>query len=453
MAIKVEPQPETAALTGSEEEAFGIPFWPPFRLAASGLYTWRFPIFDHSPGNRSHCRGCRPSRIPGPGAAAVVTEACDGQSVDTATSALFPILSERIRLDVDGRYPQMVVSGDMSTGLFSTVHWIANLTKTGSNSYIGAIWYRDPPVAPFPYDSVKVTTGGGWLFDPRTATVVFTGPGGIQRTRTYAYTSPYFHDVDLEVDFQDGVTPATSFATCSHPNRPATLPCETLTIDEGLSARRLQRHVHAERKGPRRRRRGERDLEQPGDARRDAGLLVALRRNGAVGDLDLLRVDARHRPRPRRDHVRRHRPAAAPGHVDLHRLLHLGSGARGRSGARGVHRPHAVLDRRSRDGPHVQPRARLAEVAHLGRQWSLAAARRRARVPVVHELPVLRRRRHDGILRRLRVPVQRPGAAVHAPRACELRGAGQRPVVRPSRLHRCQRAAGADLPARSPREP
>ncbi|HEY6570154.1 MAG TPA: hypothetical protein VIZ22_07695 [Candidatus Limnocylindrales bacterium] len=229
MAIKVEPQPETAALTGSEEEAFGIPFWPPFRLAASGLYTWRFPI-SIIPRQPIPLPKLPPIPDPGPWRGGDVTEAGDGQAVDTATSALFPILSERIRLDVDGRYPQMVVSGDMSTGLFSTVHWIANLTKTGSNTYVGAIWYRDPPVAPFPYDSVKVTTGGGWLFDPRTATVTFSGPGGIQRTRTYTYTSPYFHDVDLEVDFQTGVTPATSFATCSHPNRPATLPCETLTI-------------------------------------------------------------------------------------------------------------------------------------------------------------------------------------------------------------------------------
>src|SRR5262245_58725977 len=112
MAIKVEPQDEPAALAGAGEEAIGFPFGPPFRLPASGLYTWRSP-FPIPVGPIQPIPAPRiPIPDPGPRRGGDVSEATDPASVVDASISLFPVLSERIRLDVDGRYPQMVVSGD-----------------------------------------------------------------------------------------------------------------------------------------------------------------------------------------------------------------------------------------------------------------------------------------------------------------------------------------------------
>jgi hypothetical protein len=38
--------------------------------------------------------------------------------------------------------------------------------------------------------------------------------------------------VNFEFDFAKGTTPTTSVDTCAHPNRPATLPCENLTLEK-----------------------------------------------------------------------------------------------------------------------------------------------------------------------------------------------------------------------------
>jgi hypothetical protein len=61
--------------------------------------------------------------------------------------------------------------------------------------------------------------------------VRFSGGGTADFERTYNFTSPYFHPVDFEFDFVEGTTTTTRIQTCAHPNRPATLPCETLTIE------------------------------------------------------------------------------------------------------------------------------------------------------------------------------------------------------------------------------
>ena len=223
-----------------DEEALSLPFpWPiRFPLAASGLYTWTLQWPPFRVPERIPERIPIPIPDPGPriesGSNGQRTDAPDHGTADvsdTADSWLFPVLRETVRIDVDGRYPEMAVSGDMTTGFLSNVHWIANLKPTGPRTYAGAIWYRDPPTAPFPYTGVVVETFGGWWPSARTARITFTGPN-ITRIRTYKYASPYFHDVDLEIDFQGGETATTSVDTCAHPNHPATLPCENLSIQQ-----------------------------------------------------------------------------------------------------------------------------------------------------------------------------------------------------------------------------
>lgn len=141
------------------------------------------------------------------------------------TSALY----EELRLDVDGRYPQMTASGVLRISPSAKVHWIANVTASGANTYSGTIWYHEPSIASAAHTTVtiKVTPTLPAL---RRAIVVFTGGGLPPRRRIYRFASPYFHSVEFEFDSETAITPETSIDTCEHPTHPATLACETLSI-------------------------------------------------------------------------------------------------------------------------------------------------------------------------------------------------------------------------------
>ncbi len=65
-------------------------------------------------------------------------------------------ISEELRLDVDGRYPQMVASGVIHGGIFSRVHWIANLVAKGPNTWTGDVFYTEGNKSSFPYKSVTI---------------------------------------------------------------------------------------------------------------------------------------------------------------------------------------------------------------------------------------------------------------------------------------------------------
>jgi hypothetical protein len=138
---------------------------------------------------------------------------------------------EELRLDVDRYYPQMTASGTVHRSIFSLTHWIADLKATRWNSWTGNIWYKDGDVASFPYNNVEIQVGYSWFPSERTATVTFSGGGGADRVRTFKYVSQYFHPVDFEFDFAEGETATLEMDTCAHPNRPASLGCETLTIE------------------------------------------------------------------------------------------------------------------------------------------------------------------------------------------------------------------------------
>lgn len=140
----------------------------------------------------------------------------------------WPLPKEELRLDVDGRYPQMVASGTVRAGVASRISWIANLTASGPNRWTGTIWFKDGPVVTFPYTNVAIKVDRSFLPGLQKAKVTFSGGG--HRVRNYRYTSRYFHDVDFEFDFAEGVTPLTQINTGDHPNRPATLPVENLKI-------------------------------------------------------------------------------------------------------------------------------------------------------------------------------------------------------------------------------
>ena len=136
-------------------------------------------------------------------------------------------IKDELRLDVDGRYPQMVASGTIRGSILSRPHWIANLKPSGANSWTGNIWYKDGAVG---YTKVDIQVVRSWFPNQRSATVTLSGGGGPDRVRTLKFKSPYFHPVDFEFDCAEGETATVTVDTCAHPNRPASLHCETLTI-------------------------------------------------------------------------------------------------------------------------------------------------------------------------------------------------------------------------------
>jgi len=134
---------------------------------------------------------------------------------------------EKIRLDVDGRYPLSRVSGSINNG---QQHWIAALTKIGDSSWSGKIYYTHG--AAFPYAAVQVSAFASLFPSSRKISITYSGSGVASITREYKFESPYFHSVEFEFDAATGITPATSINTCDTSDRPASLPCETLSIEE-----------------------------------------------------------------------------------------------------------------------------------------------------------------------------------------------------------------------------
>jgi hypothetical protein len=163
------------------------------------------------------------------GGAHARSEAADTELDAAGPELIPPIGGEELRLDVDGRYPQMTASGSISISPVQRLHWIANVHATGPHTYTGGIWYKDPAVTPFAYTTVDIKISSPIVL-ARKAKVVFSGPGLAHRVRVFKFTSPYFHKVEFEYDSESVLTPVLQVATCAHANRPASLPCENLTI-------------------------------------------------------------------------------------------------------------------------------------------------------------------------------------------------------------------------------
>ena len=187
----------------AEEAAGGLPL-PPWRLAGvSGLYQARRTL-PHALDDQ----------------ASDELDGADGAEAALVAGAQLGF-SGQLRLDVDGRYPQMVASGTLRSGLFIRIHWIARVTRVGPRTWAGSIFYRDGSGPASAYTDVRVTVVRPALQSPPTAaTVRFTGGGTSGMTMAYRYRSPFAHEVELEYDAATGVSPVTSFDVGSHPNRP-----------------------------------------------------------------------------------------------------------------------------------------------------------------------------------------------------------------------------------------
>ncbi len=142
--------------------------------------------------------------------------------------------AEDLRVDVDGWYPQNVVSGTITRGLSRRLDWYARVARTPAGTYRGAIAYRNGDSSLLPQTTVDVALvrkrpfGGGG-----SATATFSG-GSSTSVRTFTFSSSTFHPVAFEYDTTSDSDAVTTFETGSHPNRPADLPIETVSIEKAF---------------------------------------------------------------------------------------------------------------------------------------------------------------------------------------------------------------------------
>ena len=140
---------------------------------------------------------------------------------------------EVVRLDVDGRHPQMTLSGVRTLSLTSRTHWIAELQSTGEDRWEGSIWLRDGNSFGMPHASVDVQVTRSFANTP-SLTLTFGGGGASGETHDYVFDSPFFRDVEFEYDTVEGSAAVTSINTHDHSNRPASLPAESITIEHSF---------------------------------------------------------------------------------------------------------------------------------------------------------------------------------------------------------------------------
>jgi hypothetical protein len=142
-----------------------------------------------------------------------------------------------VRVDVDRFFPQRRISIE-SRRLFpnQASHLIAEVTSDACIGFFNRritarITYRDGPAAPIPGDNLifeaRRTTGRG--YGAYTLTLR-NGPTTVA-THSLAFQSTYFDEVEFEVDrVENANLPTTTYATHSHPTRPASLANETISM-------------------------------------------------------------------------------------------------------------------------------------------------------------------------------------------------------------------------------
>ncbi|MEM7356124.1 MAG: hypothetical protein AAF657_35235 [Acidobacteriota bacterium] len=140
-----------------------------------------------------------------------------------------PFSREELRLDVDGDFPQLIASGTGFSGLNLRVHWIARPLTVGQTEnglrWSGPIALKLDSAGIFQYTQVSIETAGPFL------EVTFSGAGLPDLIRDFAFVSPFFRKVELEFDAEQGVDLTLDYQTNDHPDRPAGLAAENLTID------------------------------------------------------------------------------------------------------------------------------------------------------------------------------------------------------------------------------
>lgn len=163
----------------------------------------------------------------------------DDPAIDPASSDSIIELRFNLHIDIDGTDPLDVVSGIVAQGLGEPAHFIGRVT---SNS--AAISGRDLVVEDFSFvwpgtgetvNRLEVGVSGGGGMTPTAEVTFVTSSSRRHGPFVVRQESTFFRDVEIEVDREDGATEAEPFDTHTHPDRPADLPRESLTLESAFA--------------------------------------------------------------------------------------------------------------------------------------------------------------------------------------------------------------------------
>lgn len=152
---------------------------------------------------------------------------------------IFNLMRIAVRVDVDRYYPQRRISVEMSRLLPSLrAHVIAEVTAdTCSGIYLrrieATVTYRDgdPSLIPAARLVFEARRTAG-LFSYGAYKLTLVEASGQTRVHDLDFVSTSFDDLEFEVDQVANATPVvTTYDTASHPNRPAALPAEVISLD------------------------------------------------------------------------------------------------------------------------------------------------------------------------------------------------------------------------------
>jgi hypothetical protein len=148
---------------------------------------------------------------------------------------------DELRVDVDGLFPTMTISGTVVRLFGGRLNWIARVTvDPATGEYVGPISYRDGMSSLVPHADIRCKlTGSWWQTSSMRAHLTFTGGGQPPRKRIYRYDRAAFRDVRIEYDTVEGTQSVTSYHLHAHPNRPADLPSATVSIEDVFSRQGL----------------------------------------------------------------------------------------------------------------------------------------------------------------------------------------------------------------------
>ena len=147
------------------------------------------------------------------------------------------MLTVVVRVDVDRFYPQQRISVEVSR-LFprATAHAIAEVqsdicSSLNNRTIVAGITYRDGDASLIPGNTLTFTARRTSGFGYGAYRLQMSGGGITPRSYDLSFESRYFDPVEFEVDRVSNATPViTAYDTGSHPNRPAGLPNETLSL-------------------------------------------------------------------------------------------------------------------------------------------------------------------------------------------------------------------------------
>lgn len=140
-----------------------------------------------------------------------------------------------LNVDIDGIDPLGVVSGTVASGQTNPTHFIGRITTDNIIALSRNIVVEDLSFiwsdSSYTIDKLEINLTAA-IFFPPTAQVTFISTATGRRFGSYLaqQASTYFQEVEIDVDREDGAIAVESYNTHTHPDRPADLPEENLTL-------------------------------------------------------------------------------------------------------------------------------------------------------------------------------------------------------------------------------